>query len=271
MTERRREKKSESIEVRVPYELKQEFMQRAAQEGISASDLIRRFMADYLAPASKESRPMYVTALKPAALASAMAAAAVFTLASPSVVQATPDLKAVFDRFDGDKSGAISAAEFAKGMTANQLVLRGPAAPPGAEKKVMPYSSEEAPPKGAADTVIMRADVIAPVGHEAMVIPMRGAPPAAGTFVPPAEMTQQEFARHDLNRDGKVEFAEFRDHHRRLMQAGFRKHDANGDGYVDASELAAIRKLLPPGATGLQVSEFDKNGDSKISFDEFTN
>lgn len=269
MTEHKKEKKSESIEVRVPYELKQEFMQRAAQEGVSASDLIRRFMADYLAPQSKESRTMLISALKPAAFLGATAVAALFTLASPTTVQATPDLKAVFDRFDADKNGAINAAEFVRGMGENQLVMRAPAPAPGMHKKVIPFPAAPGAPALTGENVVMRADLPPPPGAQPMVLPLHGEVPGAGAFPPPAEFSRDEFARQDGNRDGKVEFAEFQAYHRKMMRAGFDTQDANRDGAIDSAELAAIRKQLPAGVAGPELAQLDVNGDGKISFEEF--
>jgi len=45
----RPEKKSEVIEVRLPYSLKQEFMARARDDGRTASDIVREFIELYLA------------------------------------------------------------------------------------------------------------------------------------------------------------------------------------------------------------------------------
>jgi len=47
MTERRA-KKSESIEIRLTHESKQALMSKAALDGLSASDIVRRSIADYL-------------------------------------------------------------------------------------------------------------------------------------------------------------------------------------------------------------------------------
>lgn len=269
MTEHKKEKKSESIEVRVPYELKQEFMQRAAQEGVSASDLIRRFMADYLAPPSKESRTMLISALKPAAFLGATAVAAIFTLSWPTAVQATPDLKAVFDRFDADKNGAVTPSEFVQGMSENQLVMRAPLPSPGPEMQVRPFPAPHGQPAPSGENVVMRADAPPPPGAQPMVLPLHGQVPTAGAFPPPAEFARGEFERQDLNRDGKVEFAEFRDHHRKMMRAGFDTQDVNRDGAIDNAELAAIRKQLPAGVGGPELARLDANGDGKISFEEF--
>ena len=44
----RREKKSESLDIRLPYQQKQEFMAATRQQGETASKALRRFIADYI-------------------------------------------------------------------------------------------------------------------------------------------------------------------------------------------------------------------------------
>lgn len=56
MSERRKEKKSEMIEVRIPHSKKQAFMKACDEEGITASHAIRTFIDAYL----KRSRRMKV-------------------------------------------------------------------------------------------------------------------------------------------------------------------------------------------------------------------
>ena len=44
---KRREKKSESLDIRLPFEQKREFMDATRKQGETASDALRRFIAAY--------------------------------------------------------------------------------------------------------------------------------------------------------------------------------------------------------------------------------
>ena len=100
-------KKSESLEIRLPYETKQAFMARCQGEGVSASEALRGFIEARLAPPpqARAGRGWLPLALG-AAVALAVGATALPSLAGQ--VDRTG-----FERFDLDHSGAISAAEFA--------------------------------------------------------------------------------------------------------------------------------------------------------------
>jgi len=101
-------KKSETLEIRLPYPTKLAFMARCRDEGRSASEVLRGYihgeLGDRLA-----ARP----ARGPARLiAGALIAAAVGAIALPSL--ARPALRSDFDRLDLNGDGQISAAEFAR-------------------------------------------------------------------------------------------------------------------------------------------------------------
>lgn len=53
MSEPRRLKKSESLEVRIPYPTKQAFMARCRADGVSASESVRGFIEGRLAAPAK--------------------------------------------------------------------------------------------------------------------------------------------------------------------------------------------------------------------------
>src|SRR5947208_44088 len=100
MNDRRPPKKSDTLEVRVPHEVKDALMRKARAEGRSASDVVRSFIADYLDGDSKEAPSMFVSMWKPAAAAGAVALAVLWSTLAPAPVSAGPDLKAAFDDFD---------------------------------------------------------------------------------------------------------------------------------------------------------------------------
>jgi hypothetical protein len=107
MSEPRRLKKSESLEVRIPYPTKQAFMARCRADGVSASEAVRGFIDGRLA-ATPKPRPRKGLRLA----AGLLAAAAVGAMALPSL--ARPGPVADFARLDVNGDGKVSAAEFAR-------------------------------------------------------------------------------------------------------------------------------------------------------------
>ena len=107
MTEPRKLKKSETLEIRIPYPTKVAFMARCRDDGRSASEALRAFIdgeldrRPYPLPGGRR-RPWRLIA--GAALAAAMGAIAVPSLARPG-------LAAEFARLDADQDGRITAAE----------------------------------------------------------------------------------------------------------------------------------------------------------------
>ncbi len=107
MPEPRKLKKSESLEVRIPYPTKLAFMARCRDEGRSASEAVRAFIDGQL-EGTRPPRPRRPTwrLMAGAAIAAAVGAAAVPSLARP-------DLRAAeFARLDANRDGVVSYAEF---------------------------------------------------------------------------------------------------------------------------------------------------------------
>ena len=112
MPEPRKLKKSESLEIRIPYPTKLAFMARCRNEGRSASEALRGYIDGQLETTQLETtrprRPRRGTwrLITGAAIAAAVGAAAVPSLARP-------DLRAAeFARLDANRDGVISYAEF---------------------------------------------------------------------------------------------------------------------------------------------------------------
>ena len=107
MSAKPRLKKSETLEIRLPYPTKLAFMERCRGEGRSASEALRGFIDGQLEAAtparSAPRRPRHL-------VAGALIAAAVGAIALPSL--ARPSLQAEFDRLDLNGDKAISLAEF---------------------------------------------------------------------------------------------------------------------------------------------------------------
>ena len=101
-------KKSETLEIRLPYPTKLAFMARCRDEGRSASAALRQFIdgqVDGTRQAAPSNRAWRLIA--GAAVGAAMAAVAVPSLAHPS-------LRTEFDRLDLNGDQVITAAEFAR-------------------------------------------------------------------------------------------------------------------------------------------------------------
>lgn len=99
-------KKSETLEIRLPYPTKLAFMARCRDEGRSASEALRLFIDGHLEPMKPVRRaPQRL-------IAGALIAAAVGAFALPSL--ARPSLRAEFDRLDLKGGGAISVADVAR-------------------------------------------------------------------------------------------------------------------------------------------------------------
>jgi hypothetical protein len=109
-------KKSETLEIRLPYPTKLAFMARCRDEGRSASEALRLFIDGHLDAAA--ARPSARLAARMPhripgrLLAGALIAAAMGAVALPSL--AHPNLHAEFDRLATGPGHAISLADFAR-------------------------------------------------------------------------------------------------------------------------------------------------------------
>ena len=96
-------KKSETLEIRLPYPTKLAFMARCRDEGRSASEAMRAFIEAAL---SQPRRP--ASRLRWAVVG--LAAVSLGAVAAPSL--ARPSLPAQFARLDADHDGRLSLGEF---------------------------------------------------------------------------------------------------------------------------------------------------------------
>jgi len=100
-------KKSETLEVRLPYQTKLAFMTRCRNDGQTASEAVRGFIDTELGERRRARRTRLWQALVAATVGLALGA-----VAAPSLARtATPD-EAAFARLDRNHDGALSLAEF---------------------------------------------------------------------------------------------------------------------------------------------------------------
>ena len=244
MKREREPKKSETLEVRLPHEVKTALMRKAQSEGRSASEVVRQSIGAYLAEQSKEARSMTLTAWKMAATASVGAAAFLWLAVGSTPATAGPDFRIIFEQLDRNRDGALTVDEF---------LVRSP------------------------DTLyVARKDDVAEaqLGATPKMIPLGRALPAPppDRSQPPQAMLRSEFAKHDRDRNGAVTFAEFEAQHKAMFEAGFAAVDKNGDGSLDRGEYRAVVASGPKGAPAAAgFHQIDENGDGRITAEEFFN
>ncbi len=118
-------KKTETIELRLSHETKQAFMARCRTAGVSASEALRSFIADYLdgRAARFRKRDRKRLALRIGLVVGALAAAT--AVAEPALARAS--VSATFERLDASHDGQVSFAEFSRGAKADIVLGVGPA------------------------------------------------------------------------------------------------------------------------------------------------
>lgn len=95
-------KKSETLEIRLPYPTKLAFMARCRDDGRSASEALRGYIEESLTPLPAPRRRWRIVAA--GLIAAALGAAAVPSLASANV-------ETGFDRLDADHDGRVTSVE----------------------------------------------------------------------------------------------------------------------------------------------------------------
>ena len=120
---KRREKKSESLDIRLPYQQKQDFMAATKQQGETASQALRRFIADYIEEARLAEQPhpvqeISMTLARHRFKTIATAAGAALGVFSVTALPSAADANA-FDVLDKNKDGFLTEGEIIPGYDAD--------------------------------------------------------------------------------------------------------------------------------------------------------
>lgn len=267
-------KKSEVIELRLPYDTKTAFMTKVRQEGTTASAVLRAYIEAYL-ERSAERRHVFKPMERPmklqltgdpttsanrhwrsalAAFTTLLGLGAVALVISPA--NAVPDLAAAFEHLDADGDGVLTPDEF------SGAVSRG--APPRAvqgDQTVVNLSQE----KPSSSDVLLTVGEPTTGSGVGFLARLHHSESLANSFVD--EPAKAEFANLDADGDSVVDFEEFASRHRAVLATLFEAIDNNRDGFADATELGSAN------ADGTFPSEFvaalDINADGRLSKVEF--
>jgi hypothetical protein len=107
MTVSRPPKKSETLEIRLPYAAKMAFMDRCRREGLTASEVVRGMIERQV----QTGRPRRM-ARAWLTLAAALGGIAIGAAAGPAIAKALPGSQAEFSRLDTNSDGLLTPIEF---------------------------------------------------------------------------------------------------------------------------------------------------------------
>jgi hypothetical protein len=110
MTYTKSAKKNDTIEIRLPDETKAAFMERCRQDGRTASEAVRTFIDEHLAPHSsvRRRRPSFLRI----GVAGIVGAVLGVGVAAPSMANSAHNTRSAFETLDRDRDGALTYEEF---------------------------------------------------------------------------------------------------------------------------------------------------------------
>ena len=260
-----RVKKSETLEVRIPYETKQAFLTACREDGTTASEVVRESVQTYLdereRPDPKKERTLIVKLPQPVRrygvrIAAGSLAAVGLTTFAALPVAAAPDFASIFKSMDANGDGVLTAQEFARtgGKDGGQASTNSKVT-----TRTITIDSDDdapaaAPTRGATE---MKQDAFAfwlpdddssvstqqvnSVQHREVRI-VTDSHDANAVATPPSleDIRADEFKAFDTDKDGKVSLAEFQARHRAMLTRGFEILDSNQDKYLSAMEYAQM-------------------------------
>lgn len=260
-------KKSETLEVRIPFETKQAFLSACREDGTTASEVVRDSVQTYLdereRPPIEEKRsiimkfPTPVRHYAPRIAVGGIAALGLATFAAlPSA--AAPDFKAQFGRLDTNGDGVLSSDEFlgpkdnATGKDGTNVVIE--------MRKVVRTDDAATEPKPEIKREAFAFSLPEELGGEqkdekqqefkfVTRTEVKGDKDGAASAPHTLEFSvddfrKQEFDSIDADKDGKVSLAEYQARQRALLTRGFEMLDVNSDKSLSTEEYAKI--VSPP-------------------------
>ncbi len=268
-----RVKKSETLEVRIPYETKQAFLTACREDGTTASEVVRDKVQDYLdareRPSLNEDKRTLIMKLPQpirrygwrAAAGGVAAIGFVGIAALPSA--AAPDFKAQFGRLDKNSDGVISVEEFLDvgegvGMKkARNVVIETQVTTSADDSAAKPELSGDAQlkrdafafwlPEELGDDTPSADAAPAQQHQEYKFIGRRetkdgeaGATASHTVTFTLDDIRKDEFAEIDIDKDGKISLAEYQKHQTAMLTRGFEVLDTNGDKGLSEDEYAKV-------------------------------
>lgn len=270
-----RMKKSETLEVRIPHETKQAFLNACREDGTTASEVVRDQVQSYLdareQPQQEKGKLMQfsptVRRYGPRVVAGSIAALGLTALAVlPSA--AAPDFKAQFGRLDTNGDGVLSVDEF---LGPADKTVGGDERNVVIEARSIISKTEDGPEKPVTVTEDVKGDAFSfwlPeevsgdkaggaaerqkefkfISHQEVRVLKDGEDaPATSTQTysfSVDDLRKKEFSSIDANGDGKVSLDEYRAQQTALLTRGFEILDGNGDKSLSQDEYAQI--VAPP-------------------------
>jgi Ca2+-binding EF-hand superfamily protein len=270
-----RAKKSETLEVRIPYDTKQAFLTACREDGTTASEVVRDKVQDYLdarerPSLNEEKRTLVMKLPQPVrryGLRVAAGSIAAIGLTSMVVLPsaATPDVKAQFSRLDANNDGVLSVEEFlgpsdtgAKGE-AHNIVIESRTVTHSDSADVKPEISVSADTKRDAFAFWLPEELGGPKdgaaprqqAHEYKFIGSRdvkegevGGKATRTMSFSLDDIRKDEFAEIDTDKDGKISLQEYQTRQTAMLTRGFDVLDANSDKSLSEEEYARI--VAPP-------------------------
>jgi hypothetical protein len=211
MTDPKAPKKSEVLEVRIPYPTKTAFMEKARAEGIPASEIVRQSIDRYLEAATAPPGPetlqdkaisFFRNNSRSLGLLLAGAGSAVAITLAVSPASARPDLNAAFTALDADGNGVVSIDEFTKPKAALTTDIQAVVTPPAGSVAIA------APAQTGANFVRFTLDTGTTDGVLPLMV-MIDVPTAGLSQDELATLIGKAFSSLDKNADGKLSISEF--------------------------------------------------------------